>query len=99
MSIGEVFQGTLFAGDLLNEAGVRSADWLALDDDVVDGLGASFRTLFERFPIAQAPNESQTEDDLIWPVLQTPRVEREPPPAELVRPRSGGRSGWSAIRG
>ncbi len=70
MSIGEVFQGSLFAGDLLNEAGVRSADWLALDDDVVDGLGASFRTLFERFPIAHAPNESQTEDDLIWPVLQ-----------------------------
>ena len=25
--------------------------------------------MFERFPIAQAPNESQTEDDLIWPVL------------------------------
>ena len=70
MSIGEVFQGTLFAGDLLNEAGVRPADWLALDDAVVDGLGASFRALFERFPIAQAPNESQTEDDLIWPVLQ-----------------------------
>ena len=69
MSIGEVFQGSLFAGDLLNEAGVRSADWLALDDDVVDGLGASFRTLFERFPIARAPNESQTEEDLIWPVL------------------------------
>ena len=70
MSIGEVFQGSLFAVDLLNEAGVRSADWLALDDDVADGLGASFRTLLERFPIAQAPNESQTEDDLIWPVLQ-----------------------------
>ena len=25
--------------------------------------------VFEPFPIAGAPNESQTEDDLIWPVL------------------------------
>ena len=65
MSIGEVFQGSLFAGDLLAEAIVRSADWLALDDAELDGLEVSFRALFDRFPVAQSPNESQTEDDLI----------------------------------
>ena len=27
------------------------------------------RAIFERFPTAGSPNESQTEDDLIWPVL------------------------------
>ena len=70
MSIGEVFQGSLFAGDLLAEAIVRSADWLALDDAELDGLEVSFRALFDRFPVAQSPNESQTEDDLIWPVLR-----------------------------
>ena len=25
--------------------------------------------IFDRFPTDQTPNESQTEDDLIWPVL------------------------------
>ena len=70
MSIGEVFRGGLFAGDLLAEAIVRSADWLAFDDAELDGLEVSFRALFDRFPVAQSPNESQTEDDLIWPVLR-----------------------------
>ena len=70
MSIGEVFHGSLFAGDLLAESIVRSADWAALDDGALDDLEASFRSVFVRFPAASAPNESQTEDDLIWPVLR-----------------------------
>ena len=70
MSIGEVFHGSLFAGDLLAESIVRSADWAALDDGALDDLEASFRSVFVRFPTASAPNESQTEDDLIWPVLR-----------------------------
>ena len=70
MSLGEVFQGGLFAGDLLTEAIVGSADWLALDDAELDGLEVSFRALFDHFPVAQSPNESQTEDDLIWPILR-----------------------------
>ena len=28
------------------------------------------RGVFERFPTAGTPNESQTENDLIWPVLE-----------------------------
>ena len=28
------------------------------------------RAIFTRFPTTQSPNESQTEDDLIWPILQ-----------------------------
>lgn len=69
MSIGEVFQGSLFAGDLLAEYTDSSVEWLALDDDVLDSFEAAFRSLFDRFPGAQSPNESQTEDDLIWPIL------------------------------
>ena len=64
-----MFQGSLFPGDLLSESTASSADWLALGDDVLGELEASFRALFNRFPAAQSPNESQTEDDLIWPVL------------------------------
>jgi len=32
-------------------------------------LEAGLRSLFSRFPTDLSPNESQTEDDLIWPVL------------------------------
>ena len=69
MSVGEAFQGNLFSGDLLAESVVQSADWLALDDAALDALESSIRLLLDRFPTADSPNESQTEDDLIWPVL------------------------------
>ena len=69
VNVGETFQGSLFSGDLLAETIAGSADWLALDDAALDDFEASFRAVFDRFPTADSPNESQTEDDLIWPVL------------------------------
>src|SRR5467141_737209 len=53
-----VFQGSLF-----------SSDWLEFDDAALEPLRSDLRRIFDRFPTAQSPNESQTEDDLIWPVL------------------------------
>jgi hypothetical protein len=35
----------------------------------VDALAVDLRKIFAAFPVAQTPNEGQTEDDLIWPVL------------------------------
>ena len=81
MSIGEVFRGRLFAEDFLAASIVRSADWSALDDVALDDLEAALRTILDRFPIAGSPNESQTEDDLIWPVLHC--LARDPEP--LIR--------------
>ena len=69
VNVGEASQGSLFSGDLLSETIAGSADWLALDDATLDDFEASFRAVFDRFPIADSPNESQTEDDLIWLVL------------------------------
>ena len=69
MNLREVFHGSLFAGDLLAESIVRSADWTTLDDAALDDLEVSLRAVLARFPAASTPNESQTEDDLIWPVL------------------------------
>ena len=66
---GETFQGSLFSGALLSETIAGSADWLTLDEAALDDFEASFRAAFDRFPTADSPNESQTEDDLIWPVL------------------------------
>ena len=70
MSIESAVQGSLFAHDFLTESVVQLADWQAIDDAALDALEGALRTLFNRFPITQTPNESQTEDDLIWPVLR-----------------------------
>ena len=69
MSLDARFQGSLFATDFLGESVAETAEWRALDDAALDALDTALRTIFERFPIAGSPNESQTEDDLIWPVL------------------------------
>lgn len=63
-------QGSLFTSDFLTESIQRVADWNALDDRDIDQFGSGIRAHFDRFPISQTPNESQTEDDLIWPVLE-----------------------------
>ena len=69
MSIDAAFQGSLFASDFLRDAITRSPDWQELDDASLEDLKAALRAICDRFPAAVAPNESQTEDDLIWPVL------------------------------
>ena len=69
MSISTPFQGSLFANDFLQDAVTRLDDWREIDDDELTALKASLRDVFDGFPIAGGPNESQTEDDLIWPVL------------------------------
>ena len=69
MSIESAVQGSLFAHDFLTESVVQLADWQAIDDAALDALDGELRAVFDRFPTAQTPNESQTEDDLIWPIL------------------------------
>ena len=72
MSIDAAFQGSLFASDFLCDAITRSLDWQELNklnDASLEDLEAALRAICDRFPAAVAPNESQTEDDLIWPVL------------------------------
>ena len=63
------FQGNLFASDFLSESIVDTPDWQAIDNDALAALEASLREVFDHFPIDGSPNESQTEDDLIWLVL------------------------------
>jgi hypothetical protein len=63
------FQGSLFSTDFLQEAITRLSDWSAIDDGALDRFARDVKEIFDRFPTAQTPNESQTEDDLIWTVL------------------------------
>lgn len=70
MSLENAFSGSLFATDFLHESIARLPDWAACDDAAVDAFRDSARAIFDRFPEAHGPNESQTEDDLIWPILE-----------------------------
>ena len=69
MSINNPFHGSLFANDFICESIVGTPDWKVIDDSELDALESSARNIFNIFPITGSPNESQTEDDLIWPVL------------------------------
>ena len=61
--------GGLFATDFLSDSITELDEWKALRDAALDDIEHSLREVLNRFPTAQTPNESQTEDDLIWPVL------------------------------
>ena len=69
MTTGRPFQGSLFAEDFLRESIKELADWSAIQDAEIDELEAALHSVFDSFPTNRTPNESQTEDDLIWMVL------------------------------
>ena len=69
MGSKEVLLGTLFTEGFLRGSIVDLDDWEALDDETLRSLESSIQAVFDRFPAAGNPNESQTEDDLIWPIL------------------------------
>ncbi len=63
-------QGSLFTSDFLTESIQDVSEWNALGDADVEKFAESIRGHCDSFPISQTPNESQTEDDLIWPILE-----------------------------
>jgi hypothetical protein len=68
--IENVFQGSLFTSDFLTQSIVSNADWKSISDDEIDSLAADLTVIFAAFPVGQTPNETRTEDDLIWPILR-----------------------------
>lgn len=64
-----IFQGSLFSTDFLQESITRNADWQRVSDAEIEKVAADLRGIFAPFPTTQSPNESQTEDDLIWKAL------------------------------
>jgi len=68
--MNDATQGSLFSRDLLRDSIVRLEDWLSVGDAELDEFEAALRAVFDAFPTDQTPNETQTEDDLIWPVLR-----------------------------
>ena len=68
--MNEAIQGSLFSSDFLRESIVGLEDWQTLDNAGIASLESELHTIFDRFPTEQTPTESQTEEDLIWPVLE-----------------------------
>ena len=69
MTTGRPFQGSLFADDFLRESIEGLADWNDMANAALDDIETALRSVFDGFPTDRSPNESQTEDDLIWLVL------------------------------
>ena len=70
MTMFRPFDGSLFAEGFLREAITELPDWHDLSASALDDLEAGLQARFHRFPTDLTPNESQTEEDLIWPVLK-----------------------------
>ena len=70
MSLTDATGGTLFARHFLEESIEEMPEWKDLGEAELDRLAADLRAVFAAFPVSGAPNEAQTEDDLIWPVLE-----------------------------
>ncbi|MBR0554998.1 hypothetical protein J5J10_04825 [Ciceribacter sp. L1K23] len=65
------YQGGLFASDFVESSITSLPDWKSVSDADITSLQADIAAVYARFPIDQTPNETQTEDDLIWRVLAT----------------------------
>ncbi len=68
--IDPAFQGSLFSNDFLRESITTLPEWAAFDDSIAAALAIDLGAIFQKFPVAGHPNESQTEDDVIWAVLR-----------------------------
>jgi len=68
--MNEIFQGSLFTHDFLTQSISGNPDWTQLTDSAIDELSRELQAIFAKFPVNQTPNETRTEDDLIWPILR-----------------------------
>ena len=69
MTIDNCIRGSLFAQDFLADSIGELPEWDGLDAEALDETESRLRAIFEAFPHEGTPNESETEDDLIWKVL------------------------------
>lgn len=65
-----MLDGRLFTRDFLLE-GIKETDaWRAADDAVVTAFKLKFHNLARNLAARKTPNEAQTEDDLVYPLLE-----------------------------
>ena len=69
MPIDAAVRGSLFPEDFLTASVDELPEWEAFDAAALDDFTVAARDVLARFPTRGTPNESETEDDLIWPIL------------------------------
>lgn len=65
-----MINGRLFTRDFLLEGIRGTAAWAALDAAATDQLWHQAKALVEKLAARKAPNEAQTEQDLVYPILE-----------------------------
>lgn len=65
-----VIDGRLFTRDFLLEGICETPAWQALDHEKVAALFGTAKDKFEAMAARRSPNEAQTEDDLVYPLLE-----------------------------
>ena len=69
MPLDAAVRGSLFPEDFLTASVDELPEWSAFDAAALDDFTAAACDVLARFPTRGTPNESETEDDLIWPIL------------------------------
>jgi hypothetical protein len=63
------FPGSLFTSDFLTHAIFKTPEWNDTSEHELESFKAAINTLFTSFTLHKSANESQTESDLIYPLL------------------------------
>ena len=64
-------QGSLLTSGFLADTIRDLPDWREFPGNDLAKIETDLRNIASGFPVGQSPNEAQTEQDLIWPVLRT----------------------------
>ena len=79
-------QGSLLTSGFLADTIRDLADWQEFPDDELAQAETDLHGIASAFPAGQSPNEAQTEQDLIWPVLRALGWD-EPLPQQNLSPK------------
>ncbi len=69
MTIEITGQGSMFSSDFLTETIQQTQEWQEFSFSASSSIEVYSAPRFDKFHDQPKHNESQTEDDLIWPVL------------------------------
>lgn len=83
-----LIDGRLFTRDFLLEGIRETESWLTLGQDTVDNLRIKAKAAIDALAARRSPNEAQTEDDLVYPLLETIGwIDRDVQPNASVKAR------------
>ena len=83
-----MLDGRLFTRDFLLEGILETTVWQELDEGAVERIRQQIKPALEALAARKNPNEAQTEDDVVYPILESiDWVDREVQPNASVKAR------------